>query len=108
MTINLDNYRGAGTIVLSGRPKGVALRVKLNLDKLDDEADSILVMVPQDVATLNSSFFSGLFADSIRHLNEVGFRAKYRFDCSEHIRRDVESGIHDALRTSNPLGKPSR
>ena len=105
-TIDLKQYHEVGTIVLSGRPKGEKLRAALNLDKLDEGEEQVQVVVPREVISLNSSFFSGLFGPSVRSKGEDAFRAKYSFSCLPAIQEDIESGIRDALKTSNPLGRP--
>jgi len=108
MKIDLNVYHEKGTIVLSGRPKGEALRRDLNLDKLDGDSDSVEVIVPKEVVSLNSSFFSGLFEKSIRAMGAEKFRAKYLFNCRTEIRDDVSAGIEEALNTSDPLSTPSK
>ena len=105
--IDLGQYHEPGTILLSGRPKGVALRDKLNLDKLDGQQDvQVDVVVPTEIVSLNSSFFLGLFGPSVRDLGEYGFRQKYSFVCQPKIEIDVEAGIKEALNKANPLSKP--
>ena len=107
--IDLGQYHQPGTILLSGRPKGVALRQKLNLDKLDDQEEvQVEIAVPSEIVSLNSSFFLGLFGPSVRNLGEYGFRKKYTFTCPPQIEEDVEAGIREALNRANPLGKPTR
>ncbi|HSU56404.1 MAG TPA: hypothetical protein VLT36_20260 [Candidatus Dormibacteraeota bacterium] len=108
-TIDLGQYHEPGTILLSGRPKGVALRQRLNLDKLDRQQDvQVEVIVPREIVSLNSSFFSGLFGPSIREMGEYVFRSKYAFTCQPQIKEDVEAGIREALNRANPLSKPCR
>lgn len=107
--IDLSAFHQRGTILLSGRPKGVALREQLNLDRKDQEKDLFVeVIVPREVVSLNSSFFSGLFGPSIKILGETGFRQKYSFNCSPAIDQDIEGGISEALNESNPLSKPCK
>ena len=106
-TIDLSKYAGQEEIVLSGRPKGEELRRKLDLAGKETQADVIKIIVPQHVVSLNSSFFLGLFTDSVRRFGEEGFRSKYCFECRPILMRDIEAGIHQAHNTSNPLS-PSK
>ncbi|MFN2475789.1 MAG: hypothetical protein ABR526_05530 [Chthoniobacterales bacterium] len=101
--INLDEFRTAGVIVFSGRPKGVALRRKLQLDKKDADQSQVTIVVPNEVVSLNSSFFLGLFADSVTALGRDRFEQKYVFECPIEIREDIEDGIRQALDESNPI-----
>ena len=61
MKINLDDYREANVRVLSGREKGRTLRKQLKLGNYDKEGINIEVIVPDDIYSLNASFFLGLF-----------------------------------------------
>ena len=101
--IDLEEFRSPGVIVLSGRPKGVALRRRLGLDKKDIQPGQITIVVPQEIVSLNSSFFLGLFADSVTTLGREKFEQKYLFECPSEIREDVEDGIRQALDESNPI-----
>lgn len=107
-TIDLTKYAGREEIVLSGRPKGEELRRKLGLEEKEQQADIITIIVPQHVVSLNSSFFLGLFTDSVRRFGEEGFRSKYSFHCRPVLLKDIEAGIHQALNTSNPLSPPKK
>lgn len=101
--INLKPYAGAHSIVMSGRPRATQIRKELNLDDLDKKDESVEVLVPLEVVSLNSSFFLGLFGQSVRNLGVEKFFQKYRFNGSPTVLVDVERGARDALETSNPL-----
>lgn len=105
-TIDLKTYTTADEIVLSGRPKGVELRKKLDLDKAEAQSDSIRFIIPPQIVSLNSSFFLGLFAESVIRLGEDRFRSKYSFECRPILKKDIEAGIRQALNKSNPLMPP--
>jgi len=97
-------YAGPEVIALSGRPKGVEIRQKLDLNTLDkQQAEQITVKIPLNVVSLNSSFFLGLFADSVQALGEDGFRKKYVFEARPEIFKDINQGIEQALNKANPL-----
>ena len=89
--------------VLSGVELGKQARKFFKIDDLDAQSTVVTLVVPKDVFSLNSSFFSGLFYDSIVKLKEVGFREKYVFDCTDIIRKNVENGIFYVLNTKNLL-----
>ncbi len=89
--------------VLSGVDLGVLARKHFKIDDLDTQSAPVTLVVPKDVFSLNSSFFSGLFHDSIVKLQEKGFREKYIFECTDIIRKNVENGIFYVLNTKNLL-----
>ena len=82
----------------------MGVRSKLDLDRLDKAGQTVSVVIPEHIISLNSSFFQGLFGESVRALGDSKFRECYKFSCSEVISEDVEKGIVDALNQANPLG----
>lgn len=101
--INLDDFRGKKSKILSGRDEGEAARVKLKMEKLDISVNQVKIIVPDDIWSINSSFFLGLFGESIRKMGEDGFREKFIFECSESVSEDVEESIKYALKRYSAL-----
>lgn len=64
-----------------GRPNGKAARKQLRIDELEkDPAIHFVVTIPKDTYNINSSFFLGLFGDSIRSAgSEDGFLKRFEF-----------------------------
>lgn len=102
MKIKLDKYIN-GDIVLSGRDRGEELRKKLELNKKEKENDIIEIEIPEDVCSINSSYFLGAFGDSIRKYGKERFLQKYIFVCDSVIRESIEDGISSALKERNAL-----
>jgi len=101
--INLADFLTKNSIVLSGRDKGIRVREMLRLDTEDKASDPVRILVPKDIVSLNSSFFLGLFANSVRSLGDLNFDSKYHFECTPIQRQDIEKGKKEALNKSNPL-----
>lgn len=101
--IDLDQYRSHGTHVFSGRERGEAVREAAELDQLDSEEEPVSIVIPNDTFSVTSSFFLGMFGDSIRRLGEEQFREHYRFD-GPIMDAVVEDGIAEALREEAALG----
>ena len=101
--IDLSVIQGKKYKVLSGVELGKQARKVFKIDELDAQSEPVTFVVPKDVFSLNSSFFSGLFYDSIVKFKEVGFREKYIFECTDIIRKNVENGIFYVLNTKNLL-----
>lgn len=101
--IDLDDHRDSDTPVLSGRPRGKAVRESTCLDVIDDQEDKIVIRIPQDVYLVASSFFLGMLGPSIRKLGEDQFRERFDFagTVNEAVLNDV---IREALRRESPLG----
>ncbi|MCK4258024.1 MAG: hypothetical protein KAX49_03550 [Halanaerobiales bacterium] len=103
MVINLKEHFNNEVKVLSGREIGKKHRDKFNLNRLDKNNDTINIIVPDDLYSINTSYFLGLFGPSIRNLGEDQFRKKYIFQCDEVIRLNIEDGIELALKDSDVL-----
>lgn len=104
-SINLNDCRQKGSKVLSGRNEGKLWRKKFKLDNLDKCDCKVIVDIPEDLFSINISFFLGLFGNSVRKLGEKAFKEKYEFSCDEVIMEDIDTGIKNALKTSDVLKK---
>jgi hypothetical protein len=101
--IDLNDWRGAkSNRVLAGREYGETARAQAKISQLDKAAVTVEVLVPEDYIAVSSSFFRGMFGDSIRSLGESEFRKKFLF-FGKNIDRVKEDGIRDALREAFPL-----
>ena len=102
MVIDLDDYRTTDSRVFSGRERAKKIRKTINLDDIDRTGEQVEVRIPPDTYSVTSSFFLGLFGDSIRNLGEAEFRRRYRFK-GEGITPMIEDGIRYATRIVPPL-----
>lgn len=96
--IEIDLARFGGP-VYSGRHRGELVREKINLDKIDQDPSAVVIIqVPENTFSLNSSFFLGLLGKSIRAAgSRENFLKKFKFKSPPHINEDIESGIERAL-----------
>jgi hypothetical protein len=82
--IELLKYRGQGSTVFTGRPEGKLARADLNLDEKDTDGNTYVVIIPKNTTSFNSSFFLGLFFDSIKKMGSIDrFYEKYMFEIEE-------------------------
>lgn len=93
--------------VLSGVDLGKEARKQFNLDMLDKQDNQVTFLIPDDVFSVNSSFFSGLFQVSLKNLGEENFRKIYKFECDEVIKMNIENGIVNIVKTTDLLGGQS-
>lgn len=105
MTINLKDFLPKESLVLSGREFGKDVRRQCEFDRIDDNKEiSVTIVIPQNIISLNSSFFWGLFTESVKKLGEDEFIKKYKFECSDIIRKSIEDGIRRSLNSGTALG----
>jgi len=106
--IDLGRYRTEGSRVYAGRPRGEYARKAEDLDRTDSMDNvSIVVRIPEDTLSVNSSFFLGLFGDSIKHLGEDRFRERFHFT-GRPLGRVYESAIREAVTTASPFSSAVR
>lgn len=105
--INLHDLTDGGAVRnLAGHDRGMQARVRFGLDKLDAAADTVTVVVPDEIYLLSPSFIQGMFVPSIKQLGgRDGFLRHYQFDASNLIMDQIESGIRAAMMTRGPLLK---
>jgi len=98
--ISLAKWRTQKVFV--GREAGYACREFFKLDELDKVGTEITVTIPEEVYSVNSSFFLGMFGDSIRDLGKDRFHSQYHF-VGKDISRTLSSGMRHALDRHRPL-----
>ena len=105
IVIDLNDVTEGGTIHnLAGKERGESVRKHFALDEIDHSDESVVVMVPEELYGISSSFFLGMFSPSIERLGgEEGFLEKYRFDADTYLMQQILHGIRRATMTREPL-----
>jgi hypothetical protein len=97
-------FEKLGMPVFTGRPRGVALRKKLKLDSVDEVGERVSVDIPEDVYTVTSSFFLGLFGPSVRHYGSKNdFLCHYSFKAPERVASRLDEWVDRALRDKGAI-----
>jgi len=88
-----------GGIVYVGRPNGEAARKHFKVSKVDsDKAYPVDVIFPEKARTLTSSFFLGMFGNSVRAAGSRDeFFERFHFNANAQIIDEIELGIKEAL-----------
>ena len=104
-TINLYDLTKDGAIRnLSGKEKGIAAREHFNLDELDDINQLIVVNIPETLDAISSSFFLGMFSQSVVKLgSKEEFINKFKFNGSATLLRQINKGISRSLAPRGPM-----
>jgi hypothetical protein len=103
--IDLGHY-AKGVRVLAGRDRGQAVRKAEGLDSIERANVPVVVVIPDHLLSVNSSFFLGMFEKSIGELGEEGFRALYTFE-GPGAQQIVDDGVRTALLMGTRL-RPAR
>lgn len=102
VVVDLDDFRSPGVSVFAGRERGIKVRRDAGLDEFDKQGTQVVVRVPDDVITIASSFFLGMFGASIRQHGEERFRELYSFEGID-LEPVIRDAIREALETDSPL-----
>lgn len=96
--IDLSNYKRKESKMFSGRNNGKDARKRSKIEIKEEECKEIIIDVPSDTMSINSSFFLGMFGISVRKLGDSAFREKYKFKTdNQSIITNIEEGIAWAL-----------
>lgn len=105
LTFDLARFKtSAVSRIFSGRPRGEECRAEMQLDAHDHARDIVNIIIPNDIFSINMSFFLGLFGRSVRHYKTVdSFLDHYRFQGPKVHLRAISEYAHEALKFSMAL-----
>ena len=103
--INLNDYRTIGSKVFTGRVKGGEVRTISKIDELEVKNDTIEIVVPSDIYSINPSFLEEFLVNVVSKLGTNGFNNKFKFinEGDYKINKDLEEAIERILRIENAL-----
>lgn len=82
-------------IAFIDRNDGLCAREYFNIEKHDSLGSPVQVLIPDNTKALSTSFFIGMFEDSIKKSdNPHGFLSKYQFLCKEHISTQIRNSLN--------------
>ena len=81
--INLEDFRvKRGNIiskVFTGRDRGVYVRENSRIDDIDSKYETIEIIIPENIKSINPSFFEELFRNVVIKHGRDEFMNKYKF-----------------------------
>ncbi|MGJ1265497.1 STAS-like domain-containing protein [Sphingobacterium spiritivorum] len=75
----LEEYRIPGSKIFTGRDIGLDVKNKSNINVIFEENDHIEFIIPDDLFSINPSFFEELFIDIIQKHGKTVFLSKMNF-----------------------------
>lgn len=93
--INLTDYIDNNLTALVGRKHGECIHdvYPIPFETLEKKFDKIIIIIPQQIITINKSFFEGLFKDRVQALGKFHFKNKYQFKTTNHIKEKISKYI---------------
>lgn len=99
--INLENYRSEDKVrhikakVFTGRDRGQEVREKSMIDELENSNDRVIIEVPDDIYSINPSFFEELFFNVVTKLRKDAFLEKFTIESKGDY--DFQSELLEAI-----------
>lgn len=110
-TINLEDYRVRGkdgTIakVFTGRDRGEDVRKASSIDEIEKQYDEIIIVIPDNIYSINPSFFEELFVNVVLKLGRDEFNRKFKFESigNYNYERPLSEAIIRILRKNTAIG----
>jgi STAS-like domain of unknown function (DUF4325) len=94
-TINLESFRAKNAKVFTGRDRGEAVRRDSKIDEIENEFDEVEFVIPDNIYSINPSFFEELFFNVVQKLGREEFLAKFKFDSLGDY--DYERPLNEAI-----------
>lgn len=103
--INLEDFRVSGSKVFTGRDRGASVRKRSKIDELIDRYPSVVVVIPDNLYSINPSFFEELFVNVVERLGREEFfrRFEFRNEGSYNYLRRLEEAVDSILRTKTAI-----
>lgn len=93
----VDFSKIAGRIY-AGRPNGIKARSLFDIENCDSMQGKVEVIFPENARSISSSFFLGMFGDSIRKFgSKEKFQSHYAFKANPQISKQIDKVIDRAL-----------
>jgi len=81
--INLEDFRvkegNRISKVFTGRDRGKYVREKSRIDELETLYESVTIIIPDQIYSINPSFFEELLVNVVKKLGKEKFRSKFKF-----------------------------
>ena len=107
--IDLKDFQIKGSQVFTGRDRGEKVKNESKFMNLINQSETVTVIIPDDVYSLNPSFLEEFISDAVIHLgSEKKFLEKVQFQSSDKyfdIIAELSSAIGRVLRENNALSK---
>jgi hypothetical protein len=109
--INLENFRVKDPIkqtiskVFTGRDRGKKVRIESKLDEIENDNETVEIIIPDNIYSINPSFFEELFVNVVTKLGKDAFLAKFKFISlgNYDYNRPLNEAIERILRTKTAL-----
>ena len=110
-TINLEDFRAKDghkiSKVFTGRDRGLYVREQSKIDEIEQSYDEVKIIIPNNIYSINPSFFEELFVNIIKRLGKENFMKKIHFtsEGDYNYETPLNEAIERVLRKNSALQK---
>lgn len=106
ITINLQDFRARGAKVFTGRDRGKSVREASKIDELEEAYSEINIIIPDNLYSINPSFFEELFLNVVLKLGREKFLEKFKFTSLGNYAysKPLNEAIDRILRNKTAIG----
>ncbi|MBO4640146.1 MAG: DUF4325 domain-containing protein [Treponema sp.] len=107
--INLEDFRVKDgekiSKVFTGRDRGKYVREKSNIDAIESSNDKVIIIIPDNIYSINPSFFEELFVNVVTKLGKEKFLERFTFESQGDYQyeKPLTEAIDRILRTKTAL-----
>lgn len=110
-SIYLEDFRvigkdGSIAKVFTGRDRGEDVRKASHIDEIERKYDKVIIIIPDNIYSINPSFFEELFINVILKLGKDNFLEKFQFEVlgNYNYQRPLAEAISRILRKNSAIG----
>lgn len=103
--INLEDFRTIGAKIFTGRDRGKTVRKESKINLIEENYDSVIIIVPDNVYSIIPSFFEEFLHDVVKKLGKSGFHAKFtvKSEGNYNPERALNEAIERILRNKTAI-----
>ena len=108
--INLDDFRAREgkkySKVFTGRDRGADVRKASRIDEIEANNESVIIIIPDQVYSINPSFFEELLKNVVLKLGKNGFFEKFKIESrgSYQYEAPLAEAIERILKEKTAIG----
>lgn len=101
----LNDWRVGDSKVFTGRDRGKYVREKSKIDEVEAANDTVDVIIPEYIFSINPSFLEELFVNIVKKLGKEGFYEKFNFinEGKYNYKKPLSSAVNRILRKNTAL-----
>lgn len=104
--IYLEHYRTTGSKIFTGRDRGASVRDACKIDEIEKSSDEVIIIIPDNLYSINPSFFEELFLNVVSKLGKDEFYKKFKFESigNYDYKKPLNEAIDRILRKKTAIG----